>query len=109
MHLLIDVEQLQFLHFHLRAVLRWVASKFGMCFVITSLYRMDDNGVHGQLPCRGADLRCYDKDIANEICSKVNAHWKYDPSRPNVQVALAHNTGKGFHIHLQVHPNTVEV
>jgi hypothetical protein len=106
---LIDVEQLQFLHYHLRAVLRWVSSRFGMCFVITSLYRMDDNGVHGQLPCRGTDLRCHSETLAEEICNLINAHWTYDPERPGMNVAIAHDTGRGYHLHIQVHPNTLEV
>jgi len=106
---LIDVEQLKFLHEHLRAVLRWINSRFRICFVITSLYRMDDPGVHGQLPCRGADLGCYHGVIADEVCRIINEHWKYDPERPEMKVAIAHNTGQGFHIHIQVHDNTVEV
>jgi len=105
----IDLYQLDFLHPTLRAVLRWIESRFGLLFIITSLYRIGDPGVHGTLPLRAIDLRCRTKKIAEIIAETINGHWKYDYERSEMVVALAHDTGKGFHLHIQVHSNTYEV
>jgi hypothetical protein len=104
----IDITQLMFLHENQRAVLQWMLSQFGMAFVITSLYRVADPGVHGVIPLRGTDLRCHSIPVANEIKRETNAHWKYDPERPNKKVVRAH-TGTAFHLHVQTHPRTYEV
>ena len=108
---LIDIEQLKFLHDTQRAVLKWISSRYGMCFVITSLYRIDDPGVHGTLPCRGTDLRCHSDKVGQQIKDDVNAHWKYDPQRPNKKVARCHGpeVGSPLHLHIQSHPRTYEV
>jgi hypothetical protein len=104
----IDVDQLMFLHENQRAVLRWMLSRFGMSFVITSLYRIGDDGVHGVIPLRGTDLRCHSVEVANAIKRQTNEHWKYDPQRPSKKVVRAH-TGTAFHLHVQTHPRTYEV
>ena len=106
---LIDVEQLRFVHDHQRAVLRWINSRFGFCLVITSIYRIDDDGVHGQLPCRGTDLRCLHDGIGQLIADEINAHWQYDPQRPEMKVAIYHDVGFGKHLHIQTHPRTREL
>jgi hypothetical protein len=77
--------------------------------VITSLYRMDDPGVHGCLPLRGIDIRCLDDEEGANLESMVNSRWKYDPSRPHLKVCMYHDVGRGKHIHLQVHPYTERV
>ena len=38
------------------ALAMWVAVHYSK-LVFTSAYRMGDNGVHGQIPCRGLDIR----------------------------------------------------
>ena len=108
---LVDTGQLMFLHEHQRAVLRWIASRFGMCFIVTSLYRMGDPGVHGTLPLRGTDLRCHSTEIGKAIKDSINAHWKYDPERPYKKVCRSHGPeiGAPLHLHVQTHPRTYEV
>ena len=79
--------------------------------IITSAYRPDDVGVHGTNPCRGIDLRSrhIKMGVAKQICNLINSAWKYDPHRPEMKVAILHDTGRGIHIHIQVHPRTVVV
>ena len=73
---------------------------------VTSICRPDSSGVHGVLPVRGIDIRCRDEEIATAIANLLNSLWEYDPQRPHMNVALAHDTGQGMHLHLQVHPRT---
>ena len=75
--------------------------------VITSGYREGDKGVHGTLPCRGMDIRSWIYNNPQAIVDDINAHFSYDPDRPEKKCAILHDTGNGNHIHNQVHPNTV--
>jgi hypothetical protein len=74
--------------------------------VITSIYRPDDKGVHGHW--RGVDVRTRNilKREAKEIEKYINYVWIYDPERPELNVALFHDSGLGEHLHLQIHNNT---
>lgn len=76
---------------------------------ITSAYRPDDNGVHGTMPIRGLDFRCRDPIIGKKLEEYINERWIYDPDRSDKNVALFHDIGKGAHLHVQVHPNTVRL
>lgn len=104
----VDFYQMEFLHPTLRAVLRWIESRFGLLFIATSLYRIDDDGVHGTLPLRAVDLRCRVPALGNVIAMMINDHWKYDPARPKMKVAMFHDAGSGWHLHIQVHDDTYE-
>lgn len=73
--------------------------------VVTSAYRVGDKGVHGTDPLRGIDIRSHDID-GKSVVDKINEHWQYDSSRPEMQCAILHNVGRGMHIHLQVHDST---
>jgi len=101
----IDLEQLEFIDKNLRIIALEIEEQFGEK-VITSLYRIDDSGVHGQLPLRGIDLRCRTGAHGIEVSNYVNDRWVYDSSRPKKLCAMCHNVGKGQHIHLQTHFNT---
>jgi len=105
----VDLYQLEFIHPTLRAVLRWLDSRFGFLFILISLYRLGDPGVHGTLPLRAVDLRCRSNRLGPMIAELINAHWKYDPDRTDMTVAIFHDTGKGPHLHIEVHQNTFEV
>lgn len=104
----IDLGQLEFIHPVLREIALAVEERFGTK-VVTSLYRIGDSGVHGQLPLRGLDLRCRTRRHGEMVEKFVNDRWQYDPNRPEMQCCLCHNTGQGLHLHLQVHPNTKEL
>lgn len=104
--MLIDIGQLEFIDSTLRDILVWLEVKTGQTFTITSLYRINDSGVHGALPLRGTDLRCRNKEIGRQIEKLINDHWQYDQARPDKKCAVLHGSGRNMHIHVQVHPNT---
>ena len=103
----IDIAQLEFINHKLREIALAIEEKYGEQ-TVTSLYRIDDNGVHGTLPLRGMDLRCHDTTTGSVIESFVNGNWEYDPSRPEKHCCMFHSVGQGWHLHLQVHPKTVK-
>lgn len=102
----IDIEQLEFIDENLRLIVTELEQDFGMEFTITSLYRIGDDGVHGTLPLRGIDLRCWDDRVGKILQDSVNDSWLYDPDRPYINCCLFHSVGKGFHLHIQTHPKT---
>lgn len=82
---------------------------YGAIPTITSAFRHGDKGVHGV--GRGLDFRSREmtEDQINQICFDINSRWQYDPDRPEKVCLLFHDTGKGPHLHLQVHPNTTTI
>jgi len=103
----IDIIQLEFIHRTLRTILVELEEETGIEFTTTSLFRMGDSGVHGQLPLRGTDLRCRSMLLGQVIEDKINSEWQYDKTRPELKCALLHGEGANLHLHIQVHPNTV--
>lgn len=92
-------------HPKLRELLTWFCCRYSSC-VMTSGYRKGDPGVHGTKPCRGADMRSRVFEDPEGVVADINAHWTYDPERPDYKCAVLHDTGSGKHIHLQAHNNT---
>lgn len=75
---------------------------------ITSAYRpLDEKSVHRYM--RGIDFRTWDMDekFINDLCVAVNTRWRYDPERPEKECLIYHDTGRGAHLHLQVHDATI--
>jgi len=107
----IDYANLEFIHPVMREIVLSVHEEFPEADVITSLFRIGDRGVHGTLPLRATDLRCWDDDLGDRIEAWTNARWQYDPKRPHMKVCMYHkNRGSdGKHLHFQNHPNTVEL
>jgi hypothetical protein len=101
----IDYMQMKFINPDLREIMREIENEFGPQLA-TSLYRIDDPGVHGTLPLRGVDLREKNYAVGRIKEAWVNNLWQYDYERPEKKVAIYHNTGSGYHLHLQVHKNT---
>jgi hypothetical protein len=104
----IDIGQLEFIDKTLRDILVWLERETGLEYTITSLYRIGDTGVHGTLPLRGADLRMRNSRVGKEIRRMINELWTYDPDRPVKRCAILHGVGGNLHLHVQVHPNTVQ-
>jgi len=104
----IDIGNLNFIDEKLRKLLLEIELKTGYDFTITSLYRIGDPGVHGALPLRGTDLRMRNLEIGKAIAKLVNDHWTYDPNQPGKLCGLLHGSGFHLHLHVQVHPNTVQ-
>jgi hypothetical protein len=94
----------------LTEVVVWIAKTYGL--VVTESYRKQrhPNDLHGVLPLRAIDIRawCYNGGFerARIIEQKINEEWVYDPGRPDMKVALLHDSGQGVHFHIQVHPLT---
>ena len=106
----IDIRQLEFIDKNLRRMATETEQAFGCKFVVTSLYRIGDNGVHGQLPLRGLDWRCRHLDFGNAVAKHINSRWQYDYSRPSMKCCRCHMVdGGALHLHLQAHPKTRRV
>ena len=103
----IKIWDLEFIDLTLRTLATEFEDDTGLKLSITSLYRIGDNGVHGQLPLRGIDVSMKDVDIGKIVEKKINEKWAYDPDRPNMKCAIFHDVGQGIHLHLQSHPNTI--
>lgn len=110
------LEQFFKLHPMLQAVFMFAATvlyaKFGKTFLITSMIREDDKGVHGSL--RGLDVDICDKGVyqggvlpaeALVITSIINKIFRYSPDS-NIKVAvygdIDPNGKHDTHIHFQV-------
>ena len=103
----IDYLNLEFIDLNLRKMFHDLEEFMEGEPVITSLYRIGDNGVHGQLPLRGGDARCHNPEYGRICENHINDLWTYDPARPGMKACIFHDVGQGAHLHLQVHPNTV--
>lgn len=87
---------------------------------VTSIYRtpeeeaalgVETSGIHTVgPPYRAVDLStpAWEDPEILRVVTQVNQHWLYDPRRPELQVAVYQPHGTGAHVHLQVHPFTVE-
>lgn len=102
----IDLRNLKFISSILRIIASDTENHFGIKFTITSLYRIDDPGVHGTLPLRGIDFRCKDDNLGKVVEDYVNDKWIYDYRRPKKVCCVYHDSGSGKHLHFQTHPNT---
>ncbi len=102
----LDIKQLEFINPILRSIVVDIEEHFGIDFTCTSLYRINDKGVHGTLPLRGIDLRCRSLGLGEVISKYINNKWIYDYKRGNKVCCLIHNAGSGLHLHIQVHFNT---
>ncbi len=106
----IKLQDLEFIEPLLREMALETEAAFGVRFIVTSLYRIGDGGVHGQLPLRGLDWRCRHAGLGNLVAAYVNARWQYDSARPDKVCCMAHAVRHGsYHLHLQVHANTVRI
>ena len=101
------IQQLDFMAKYVKAMAKDVEDHFRMEFEVTSLFRMDDPGCHGTLPCRAMDLGCKDHVIGERVADYLNKRWIYDPTRPSKVCAIYHTKKGGQpHIHVQSHPST---
>lgn len=103
----LDFAQLEFVEQTLRTLVTELEKDVGVEFTGTSLFRMNDNGVHGVLPLRGTDLRIRELMVGKVLEELINDKWLYDPLRPDKMCAYLHGEGYNLHLHLQTHPNTI--
>lgn len=84
--------------------------KFGVELFVFSTYREGD-GVHGLWRAADLDNGTLNHTKLKEIESYINWLFTYDPERSRYNVCWYHTSEKidktkGWHLHLQVHPNT---
>ena len=108
--ILLDYEQMtKFFHPALIKVLLDLDYEFGPK-IATSLWRKkegNESGIHETLPLRAVDFRCRNYYVGKAICEWINDRWEYDPDRPQKEVCIYHDTGYGWHLHIQVHDHTI--
>lgn len=92
-------------HDTLIELIEWYNDVFQETITVTSAYRPGDKGVHGTNPLRAIDIRGKGRK-AKEKVTFINKYWQYDSRRPEYNVAIIHNVGRGEHIHLQVHDSS---
>lgn len=96
-------------HPKLIELLQWVSCRYSKV-VFTGMYECRDYpSTHSTLPfVRAMDIRSSIYPDPKAVEADINEHWLYDPDRPWMQCALFHNSGRGWHFHLQVHDNTIQ-
>ena len=111
-HVLIGILTHQW-HPKLIEVLLWVKVRYDTSKVtITSAYRSHkihdkDSGIHITIPLRAFDIRSSVFDDPQAIADDINDAFIYDPDRPDMKVAIYHDSGSGLHFHIQVHDHTI--
>lgn len=94
-------------HPKLVAVLIWLLGKYPGKVLITCGYeKRDYPSTHSTTPLRAIDIRSWYFKNPEEIEKQINDAFIYDPDRPEKKVCLYHDTGKGWHFHIQVHDRT---
>ena len=98
-------------HEILISLVKWLFVRYSKdTIIVTCAYEKRDYGsVHSMNPLRGLDLRSRVFEDPFQIESDINKHWQYDPQRTDMKVCLYHDTGRGKHFHLQVHPRTIHL
>jgi len=96
-------------HHKLIALYLWMLGQFGNeKIIITCAWeKRKGKSPHNVDPLRAIDIRSWIFGDAKKIEYFINKSWLYDPDRPWLTCAVYHDTGRGPHIHLQVHDNTV--
>ena len=88
----------------------WLLDRYEDNIVLTCAYEdRDYPSTHSVDPLRAFDIRSWVFKDPQAVTDNINQHWKYDPDRMDMNVAIYHDVGRGKHIHLQVHDNTMEV
>ena len=90
-------------------VLIWLEGKYPKHLLLTQGYEdRDYPSTHSVDPLRAFDIRSTVFDKPQEIVDYINSIWIYDPDRLVKKVAIFHDVGRGQHIHIQVHENTIK-
>ena len=100
-------------HPKLIEILLWLTVRYSSYLLtITSAFRTakithTDSGIHSTIPLRAFDIRSNMFDDPQAIADDINDAFLYDPDRPDLKVAIYHDTGSGPHLHIQCHDNTI--
>lgn len=94
--------------FHSRMIelIKWFCVRYSEVVITGGFEERSYPSVHSVVKVRGLDVRSRIYEDPEAVVEDVNRHWIYDPERPEKVCAMYHDTGRGKHIHLQVHDNT---
>ena len=84
----------------------WFCIRYSQAVITGGYEERDYPSVHSTIPVRGKDYRSTVFSDPQTVADDINRHWQYDPERPEMKCAKYHDTGRGPHLHLQVHDNT---
>lgn len=93
-------------HPRLIEVLLWICDRYPVVVLTGMFEERDYPSVHSTIPVRACDIRSWVYKHPEKVEADINAHWEYDPERPEMKVAIFHDTGRGPHIHIQAHDRT---
>jgi len=93
-------------HPKLVEVLLWIETRYRVVITEGSRPPRRPGDVHATTPLRAFDLRSWVFDNPEWVANRINRAWVYDPDRPDMNVAVLHDSGEGIHFHIQVHDNT---
>lgn len=99
-------------HYHpiLNRLMIWIIQEFhSVCITEAFRHQRHSNDLHGTIPVRAIDLRSWIYISPQEVADRINEVWQYDPTRPNMECCVYHDSGSGPHFHIQVHPKTIQV
>ena len=90
-------------------MLEWLLNRYPDKILITCAYEdRDYPSTHSVEPLRAFDLRSWMFEDPEALAEEINRHWIYDYDRMEKKVALYHDSGRGPHLHIQVHENTMK-
>ena len=95
-------------HPKLIQVYLWFCARYNNPTITCAYEHRSYPSVHSVIPLRGVDMRSRHHADPKLVETDVNDHWQYDPERPEKKSCIYHDTGRGPHFHLQVHPNTIK-
>ena len=87
----------------------WLLDRHESKIVLTCGYEARDYAsTHSVVPLRAFDIRSWTFADPKAVVDEINAVWMYDYERPDKVIAIYHDVGRGAHIHIQVHDNTIK-
>jgi len=111
---------LHIFHIRLIEIICWINRTFDFILLTeTFRHQTHSNDLHGTKPVRAIDIRAWAYQNPIIVVRAINKKFIYDSERPWKKVAVYHQnnqkdpkanpkTGIGYHLHIQVHPNTRE-
>ena len=91
-------------HPTLISLLLWMVVRYSKDKILfTQGYeKRDYPSLHDIDPLRAFDLRSSLFEDPEAVVAEVNSCWVYDRDRPDMKVAIYHDTGRDIHLHFQV-------
>lgn len=94
------------IHEKMKDLITWLAWRYPGIVITCAYEDRKTPSVHSVVPLRGIDIRSWSLAIPKQVVAEINMSWLYDHTRPSKRCAILHDSGRGRHIHLQVHDRT---